>query len=108
MRKLILLFLLFSFSVVHAQQYSADTLRQRCITLRRFLEQKHYKPIQWNDTASVLLYNKWIKLLDKDKLLFTQADIAQLEPYKNKLGQELNGNGWAFFDKSMVIYRNRI
>ena len=108
MRKLILLFLLFSFSVVHAQQYSADTLRQRCVTLRRFLEQKHYQPLQWNDTTSALLYERWLQLLDKDKLLFTQADIAQLEPYKNKLGEELNGNGWAFFDKSIAIYRNRI
>jgi carboxyl-terminal processing protease len=108
MKKLFFLFLLFSFSVVHAQQYSADTLRPKCITLRRFLEQQHYKPLQWNDTASALLYDRWLELLDRKKELFTKEDIAQLAPYKTKLGEELKGNGWAFFDKSITIYKTRI
>ena len=108
MRKLILLPLLFSFSVITAQKYSADTLRQKCIVLRRFLEQQHYKPIRWNDTTSAILYDHWIKMLDKDKLLFTQADMEQLTPYRTKLGEELQGNGWGFFDKSIAIYQKRV
>jgi carboxyl-terminal processing protease len=108
MRKLILFILLLSFTAVNAQKYSADTLRQKCITMCRFLEQQHYKPIQWNDTTSVILYDHWIKILDKDKLLFTQQDMAQLISYRTKLGEEFKGNSWGFFDKSLTIYRRRI
>jgi carboxyl-terminal processing protease len=108
MRKLILFILLLSFTVANAQKYSADTLRQKCITMCRFLEQQHYKPIQWNDTTSAILYDHWVKILDKDKLLFTQQDIAQLIPYRNKLGEEFKGNSWGFFDKSEALYHHRI
>jgi hypothetical protein len=41
--------------------FSQTDLRAKTLTLRRFLEQQHYKPVQWNDTSSAMLYNKFLR-----------------------------------------------
>ena len=79
--------------------------RQKAITLRRFLDQNHYQPLKWNDSASVLLYNKWMENLDDEKLFFTQQDINSLEPFKEKLDDELMGKSWDFFNRSANLYK---
>jgi prenyltransferase beta subunit len=55
------------FIISPAFVFSQTTVRAKTITLRRFLEQQHYKPVQWNDTSSAMLYDKWIKELDEEK-----------------------------------------
>jgi carboxyl-terminal processing protease len=90
---------------VHAQQVNTETLHQKTITLRRFLEQNHYQPLKWNDTSSALLFNKWMKELDDEKLFFTQNDISVLELYKTKLDDELLGKGWEFYNRSAALYK---
>ena len=93
--------------------FSQTDLRAKTITLRRFLEQQHYKPVQWNDTSSAMLYDKWIKELDEEKLFFTQKEIAALETYKTKLDDELLGKapvaaGKDFFSQSTALYKLRL
>jgi carboxyl-terminal processing protease len=99
--------LLFSINLL-AQSYSADTLRPKCIVLRRFMEQKHYQPLRWSDTSSVLLFDHWIHQLDENKLLFTKEDIDALSIYRNTLDKEMNGDSWAFFDLSIRLYKKRL
>ncbi len=106
-------FIGFLFSVcvcvsLQAQPVNSDKLRQKCLVLRRFLEMKHYQPLQWNDSSSSLLFNKWIDELDEDKRYFTQGDIAELNTYRYKLGDEMLGKSWQFFDRSVAIYRLRL
>ncbi len=100
LRKKLLLYLLMIPTVLYAQQKNTDTLRSKSIMLRRFMEINHYRPLQWNDTASQLLYNKWLLTIDEEKLFLTQKDIVILDAYKSKLDDELNGTGWSFFNAS--------
>jgi len=90
---------------VHAQQVNTETLHQKTITLRRFLEQNHYQSLKWNDSSSALLFNKWMKELDDEKLFFTQNDISVLESYKTRLDDELLGKGWEFYNRSAALYK---
>ena len=88
-----------------AQQYNTNVLRQKSITLRRFLEQNHFQPLQWNDSASIMLYDRWMKLLDDDKLIFSKTAIAQLTPYSTRLDDEMMGREWNFYNKSIALYK---
>ena len=108
MKYILLLTLLIFCFPVKAQQANSDALHQKAITLRRFLEQNHYQPIAWNDTNSVRLYNKWLQLLDNDKLLFSQSDIDQLSLFSKRLDDELLGREWNFYDKSIRLYKTAL
>ncbi len=108
MKKTLLLSFLFLAYTLQAQPPKPDALKQKAITLRRFLEKNHYQPLVWNDTSSAMLYNKWIEELDEEKLFFTGNDIAVLETYKLKLDDELKGGHWKFFTASVNIYQQRL
>jgi carboxyl-terminal processing protease len=88
--------------------FSQTNLRAKVITLRRFLEQQHYRPLQWNDSSSAMLYKKWMEELDEEKFFFTQKDITVLETFKTKLDEELLGKSWSFFDQSAALYKQRL
>ena len=103
MKKYLLVLFLAFYLCADAQQTNTDGLRQKTITLRRFLEQNHYQPLQWNDTTSARLYQRWVDLLDDDKLIFSGTDIAQLSQYRQKLDDELISKEWHFFDKSIQL-----
>ncbi len=108
MKKLFWLLLL-AFSLnTYAQQNNSEKLRQKTITLYRFLEKNHYQPVKWNDSTSAQLYHKWMEELDDEKMFFTQADIALLESYKTKLDEELAGKGWEFFNRSIALYKTSL
>lgn len=91
---------------------ASEALRSKMTVLHRFLDQNHYLPLKWNDTSSAMLYNKWMKKLDDEKLFFTQNEIAILETYKTKLDDELNGApiaiGGEFFDRSTALYKTAL
>ncbi len=108
MKKICLTLLLFSSLHVYAQAPAAESLRNKVITLQRFLQQNHYLPVKWNDTSSAMLYNKWMEKLDEEKLFFTQNEMAVLETYKTKLDYELLGKppvAGNFFSKSTALYK---
>jgi len=104
----LLLFSVFIYVSLPAQTYSSDKLRQKCQVLRRFLEQNHYQPLQWNDSSSSRLFDKWMEVLDEDKRYFTKSDINELSGYRYKLDKEMMGKSWGFFDKSINLYRLRL
>lgn len=91
-----------------AQTYNSSAFNQKTKLLRVFLDKNHYAPLTWNDSASVLLYNRWMRILDDDKMYFTRADMAVLESFKLKLDDELNGKGWSFFDESIRLYKKAV
>ena len=100
-------FLLLAISLsANAQQANTEGLRSKTNTLRRFLEQNHYQPLQWNDSTSARLYQRWMDLLDDDKLIFSGTEITQLGQYRQKLDDELIGKEWNFFNKSMQLYKS--
>ena len=103
MRKNLLLLVLLLPVFMFAQQKKTDLFRSKALMLKRFMELNHYKPLQWNDSASTLLYNKWLEEIDGEKLFFTQKDTTTLIAFKNSLDEEMNGNGWVFFNTSTSL-----
>jgi carboxyl-terminal processing protease len=91
-----------------AQVKPVNAFQQKAMLLKRFMDKNHYQPLQWNDSSSVMLFDKWIKDLDREKLFFTQKDIATLSSYKNNLDDEMLGKSWSFFDASITLYKRRI
>ncbi|MGB4842898.1 MAG: carboxy terminal-processing peptidase [Ferruginibacter sp.] len=111
MKRIIQLLILFTSLQGYAQQ--PGVYQQKLVTLQRFLQQNHYLPVQWNDTTSVVLFNKWIEKLDDEKLVFTAVEMAALEPFKTKLDDELLGKtvftaGAGFFDRSTALYKTAL
>jgi carboxyl-terminal processing protease len=91
-----------------AQIKPANAFQQKAMLLKRFMDKNHYQPLQWNDSSSIMLFDKWIKELDREKLFFTQKDITTLSTYKNNLDDEMLGKNWNFFDASITLYKKRI
>jgi carboxyl-terminal processing protease len=108
MKYILLLTFLISCSFITAQQTNSAALQQKVITLRRFLEQNHYQPLVWNDTNSTRLYNRWLELLDDDKLIFRQNEIDQLSLFSKRVDDELLGREWNFYDKSIGLYKTAL
>jgi carboxyl-terminal processing protease len=101
------LLLIFSSLQIYGQAPDAEPLRNKVITLHRFLNQNHYLPVKWSDTSSAMLYNKWMDKLDDEKLFFTQNEITILESYKTKLDEELTGKAqMEFYNRSTTLYKN--
>jgi carboxyl-terminal processing protease len=106
MKRLCQLLLIFSSLQVYAQQPAAEPLRNKVITLHRFLHQNHYQPLKWNDTSSAMMFNKWMDKLDDEKLFFTQNEVSVLEAYKTKLDDEITGKvPMEFYNKSTALYQ---
>lgn len=97
--------LLFS-SFIFAQQ--KNNMQQKALVLNRFLQKNHYQPLQWNDSASAMLYDKWLQTLDEEKMFFTKPSLQSFELYRFKLDDEILGNGWDFFNASVAQYRQRL
>jgi carboxyl-terminal processing protease len=51
----------------------------------RFLTRFHYDAQPLDDAMSAKIYKDYLKLLDGDKVFFTQQDIDQFDQYKTKL-----------------------
>ncbi|CAM1000095.1 C-terminal processing protease CtpA/Prc, contains a PDZ domain [Rhodanobacter sp. Root179] len=51
----------------------------------RFLTRFHYDAQPLDDAMSARIYNAYFKLLDSEKVFFTQADMAKFAPSKTKL-----------------------
>ena len=47
-------------------------------------------------------------MTDRRRLLFTDAEYKILSAFKTKLDDELNGNGWAFYDLFESLYKRAL
>ncbi len=108
MKRIVAIILLLLPSLLFAQSKNVDSLRMKALLIKRFMEKNHYKPLVWNDSASAMLYKKWLEDLDEEKLFFTQKEMVVLERYKTNLDDEMNGKGWEFFTTSINLLSTRI
>ena len=51
----------------------------------RFLTRFHYDAQPLDDAMSSRIYDAYLKLLDGEKVFFTQVDLAKFEPARTKL-----------------------
>jgi len=109
MKKLPLFIVFFTIScTASAQTATATPFAVKARTLKIFLDKNHYEPLRWNDTASLRLWHRWMDMLDDDKMYFLQAEVKELETCQTTLDDEINGNGWIFFDKSIRLFRKAL
>lgn len=100
-----IIFLFFSINAA-AQQ---DSFALKGKALKIFLDKNHYQPIKWNDSISSRLFNRWLQLLDDNKILFTQAEVDELAKDKLLLDDEINGGKpWTFYKKSILLLKKAL
>lgn len=63
------------------------------------LSRYHYKKVNIDDSLSSLLFNKYLKTLDFNRLYFIKSDINEFEKYRHTLDDDLlDGNIEPFFE----------
>ncbi|MFN4079686.1 MAG: tail-specific protease, partial [Saprospiraceae bacterium] len=73
-------------------------------TILSGMERLHFQPKEVNDEFSRQLYQLYLQDLDNGKRFFTQADIAQMEPFATQLDDEAKNGTFAFFNLSLRLY----
>src|SRR6185503_10701930 len=102
------LFILVSLCLFSKDSFSQSSLQQQAKALLQTIKEKHFSPRTIDDNFSASLFDKTFEGLDPDKTLFTKIDLTGLSMYKTALDDELNGNTWAFLNKIIPIYRQRL
>lgn len=87
-------------------QQKTRNLRHEITLLRNSLMQQHVAPKPIDDIFSSDLFDYLIAELDPDKMFFTQKDIAWLEPFRNRLDDDINGKDTGFFNRLKERYRS--
>ncbi len=108
MKQIVVFFFLLPVFTCAGQVVKPDAFRQKAYVLKRFMEKNHYQPLDWNDSSSAMLYDKWLAQLDEEKLFFTSQDISLLQSFKTHIDEEMKGGEWKFFDLSVKLYKHRL
>lgn len=89
--------------------FGQTSLDKQLVLLTRVIQLNHYSPRPVDDNFSSQVFDRMLKDIDENKLYFTQKDIAQLEPFRNTLDEEIRGNTRALFTtKLAAIYKERL
>ncbi len=72
------------------------------------LTDKHYNPKPLDDNFSKDIYDKFLKELDADKLIFLKEDINALKQHERYIDDELKGAELKFFPAVNAIYMKRL
>jgi carboxyl-terminal processing protease len=102
----ILFFLFLIFCFRSSGQFPAQ--QQKAFVVKRMIELNHYSPRPVNDSFSADLFKAMINTADPRRLLFTVAEYKPLSVYIYKLDDELQGNGWAFLDLFIPLYKKSL
>jgi len=73
-------------------------LQSKAIIVKRMIELNHLSPRPVDDSFSLALFRSLLKIADRRRLLFTEAEYKTLLSYSTDLDDELNGKGWKFFN----------
>jgi len=63
---------------------------QAALWASRVLGRYHYKAVPLDDAMSVKIFDNYFETLDSEKLYFTQADVDQFAPMRNKMDDAIN------------------
>jgi carboxyl-terminal processing protease len=94
-------FLLFSFTAPAQDMKDA-------FLITRMAERYHLSPRPVDDSLSAAVFTTLLNKLDPDKDLFTQKDIAALEPDRYRLDDQIRQRNPAFAEKVALLYRQRL
>jgi carboxyl-terminal processing protease len=74
----------------------------------QFLQYGHFSPQKIDDKFSQKVFDKYLDVLDGQKLYFTQEDISSIAAFKNKIDNEIQGEKVVFFTEAGKIYSKRL
>ncbi|WP_457610804.1 carboxy terminal-processing peptidase [Lutibacter sp.] len=111
--KLILLPILFVFSLFTSFQINANTTTnpkdKLLITILRYvLTEGHYKPQKIDDAFSEKVYTSFLNSLDPSKRYFLQSDIDEFSKYKTQIDDQINSEDLSFFVLVYDRFKQRI
>ncbi len=86
------------------EPYQKETSRW----LVRLLEQLHYKPVKLNDEFSEKILDKYIEILDPNKVYFYSKDIASFKQYKDELDDAIISGDVEIAFEIFKTYEKRI
>jgi carboxyl-terminal processing protease len=77
-------------------------------TILTDLNYYHYQSVEIDDALSEKIYGLYLDRLDGNRRWLTQADVAQLEPWKNKLDDEARDGTFLFLDLATQLQESGI
>ena len=72
------------------------------------LQQVHYSPKKVDDAFSKEIFAKYLPVIDGEKNIFLQSDVASLKKYETRLDDEINGGNVEFVPAVSVIFKSRV
>ncbi|MEM8562497.1 MAG: carboxy terminal-processing peptidase [Pseudomonadota bacterium] len=91
---------------------ATDAQRETMVELIEQLEQRHYAKHRYDDELSSQHLDSYIDSLDRAKMFFTAADIAEFEKYRTAMDEQLHeGNleaGFVIFNRYQQRLESRL
>ncbi len=67
------------------------------------LKQLHYQPQDIDDDFSAQAFDLYLDRLDSGRRWLTEADVKQMEPFKNEIDDQIYSSNYKFFDLSVQL-----
>ncbi len=80
----------------------------KAIMVKRMIELNHLSPRPVDDSFSVAMFRSLLKIADRRKLLFTDAEYKSLLSHTTHLDDELNGKSWKFVEFFESLYKRSL
>src|SRR5580692_5327015 len=95
----------FTFSI---KAQSSDGKATDAFLITRMVEKFHVQPRLLDKAMSAAIYDRMLQALDGERIFFTQADIAQLSPYRTILDEEIRNRRTGFLQLLTSLYQQRL
>lgn len=97
------MFLFFCFGKIFSQ--NNDAVQKEAVKIPIMFSKFHFSEKPADDSLSVFLFDKIIKLLQEDQIFFLKSEIDTLFKYRFLLDDELLGQSWSFYPKLQMMYK---
>ena len=102
MKKILLVFLLASFSLFGQNDENTCEIVSKINTL---LQQEHFKPKKVDDSLSVYVFDNFMDALDFNRNIFTKKEYLKLRKHRLKLDNYILKNNCSFMNEFISVYK---
>ena len=103
----LLLGMVFPLLAAAPQEYSDRQLKLIAQMTAQLLSRNHYRQQQLDEKVSSQLFDEYFKMLDPNKIYFTEEDVKTFEPVRNTLGAALLRGDSSFAFRVYELYKTR-
>ncbi len=72
-------------------------------TMMAHIERLHFDPLELDREFSQVVFDEYIHRLDRNKRFFTEEDLNELRPYRDRLHSQIAARDFEFFELSLAI-----